>query len=144
MGWLKWPNLVLVVTALYLSTQSQMGYYSSSEWINLGRRNAENVELNIYSSGRIRPGEETPFLLEASGAINLVVGFLGEKQSFSVSFESEGEEAFTLIAPNQTREEVVIEVKTNRGNSKFRPSARCPLCLPKFSCNSHFYNHYLA
>ena len=119
MGWLKWPNLVLVVTALYLSTQSQMGYYSSSEWINLGRRNAENVELNIYSSGRIRPGEETPFLLEASGAINLVVGFLGEKQSFSVSFESEGEEAFTLIAPNQTREEVVIEVKTNRGNSEF-------------------------
>lgn len=119
MGWLKWPNLVLVVTALYLSTQSQMGYYSSPEWINLGRRNAENVELNIYSSGRIRPGEETPFLLEASGAINLVVGFLGEKQSFSVSFESEGEEAFTLIAPNQTREEVVIEVKTNRGNSEF-------------------------
>ena len=79
----------------------------------------ENVELNIYSSGRIRPGEETLFLLEASGAINLVVGFLGEKQSFSVSFESEGEEAFTLIAPNQTREEVVIEVKTNRGNSEF-------------------------
>ncbi len=119
MGWLKWPNLVLVVTALYLSTQSQMGYYSSPEWINLGRRNAENVELNIYSSGRIRPGKEAPFLLEASGAINLVVGFLGEKQSFSVSFESEGEEAFTLIAPNQTREEVVIEVKTNRGNSEF-------------------------
>ena len=119
MGWLKWPNLVLVVTALYLSSQSQMGFYSPPEWINLGRRDVENIELIIYSSGRIRPGEEAPFLLEASGAINLVVGFLGEKQSFSVSFEREGEEAFTLIAPNQTREEVVIEVKTNRGNSEF-------------------------
>ena len=119
MGWLKWPNLLLVFAALYLSTQSEMGYYSSPEWINLGRRYIENTELTIYSRGRIRPGEETPFLLEVSDPINLIVRLSGEEQSINISFNDKGEEEFTLITPSQTEKEVVIEINTNSGEIEF-------------------------
>ena len=119
MGWLKWPNLLLVLAALFLSTQSENGYYSSDEWTNLGRRYLGDVELIIYSSGRIRPGQETPFLLEVSDPINLVIGFSDQEQSIRISFNDENEEIFTLLTPNQTSKEAIIEVKTNRGNSEF-------------------------
>jgi hypothetical protein len=119
MGWLKWPNLLLVLVALYLSTQSQMGYYSSPEWINIGRRYTENLELIIYSRGRIQPGEETSFLIEVSDPVNLVLRFSGEEQSINLLFDDDGEQVFTLITPNQTSSEVIIEAETSYGNSKF-------------------------
>lgn len=119
MGWLKWPNLLLVLTALYLSMQSPMGYYSPPEWINLGPRSIGSIDLNIYAMGRIRPGEEMPLLIKASDPVNLIVSFSGEGKTINISINENGEEEFTLITPNQTSEEVVIEIKTNLGDSAY-------------------------
>lgn len=117
MGWLKWPNLLLVVIALYLSTRSEMGYYSSPDWINLGRRYIDNIELNVYARGRIRPGQETPLLIETSDPINLLVGISGEKKFINITINGDGEEQFTLTTPNQTSKEIVIKIETDQGDS---------------------------
>ena len=117
MGWLKWPNLLLVVIALYLSTQSEMGYYSSPDWINLGRRYIDDIELNVYARGRIRAGQETPLLIETSDPINLLVGFSGENKFINITINGDGEEQFTLTTPNQTSKEIVIKIETDQGDS---------------------------
>ena len=106
MGWLKWPNLLLVLIALYLSTQSEMGYYSPPEWVNLGRRYINDIELNVYARGRIRSGQETPLLIETSDPINLLVGFSGEKKIINITINDDGEKQFTLTTPNQTSREM--------------------------------------
>ena len=117
MGWLKWPNLLLVLIALYLSTQSEMGYYSSPDWINLGRRYIDDIELNVYARGRIRAGQETPLLIETSDPINLLVGFSGENKFINITINGDGEEQFTLTTPNQTSKEIVIKIETDQGDS---------------------------
>ena len=117
MGWLKWPNLLLVLIALYLSTQSEMGYYSSPDWINLGRRYIDDIELNVYARGRIRAGQETPLLIETSDPINLLVGISGEKKFINITINGDGEEQFTLTTPNQTSKEIVIKIETDQGDS---------------------------
>ena len=98
MGYWRWPNALILLTAIYLSIIFEA---VPSNWVEYGFRSLGDIEVQFSTRGGIRPG------IKFNGKIT--IGFrqnLGE--AISLDFAKPGSQEISIIAPESTDRQIFL------------------------------------
>ena len=106
MGYWRWPNALILLTAIYLSIIFEA---VPNDWVQHGFRSLGDIEIQFSTRGGIRPGIKFSGKIEATGSGSITIGFrqnLGE--AIYLDFAGPGSQEISLIAPESTERQIFL------------------------------------
>ena len=106
MGYWRWLNALMLLTAIYLSIIFEA---VPNNWVEYGFRSLGDIEVQFSTRGGIRPGIKFNGKIEATGSGSITIGFrqnLGE--AISLDFAQPGSQEINLIAPETTERQIIL------------------------------------
>ena len=106
MGYWRWPNALILLTAIYLSIIFEA---VPNDWVEHGFRSLGVIEIQFSTRGGIRPGIKFSGKIEATGSGSITIDFrqnLGE--AIYLDFAGPGSQEISLIAPESTERQIFL------------------------------------
>ena len=106
MGYWRWLNALMLLTAIYLSIIFEA---VPNNWVAYGFRSLGDIEVQFSTRGEIRPGIKFNGKIEATGSGTITISFrqnLGE--AISLNFDRPGSQEISLIAPESTDRQIFL------------------------------------